>query len=60
MRIATIIISILIIYFVGSWIVNGVQFFKSDFDAPYKKEFVKGVGLFGFSPITVWVANDEK
>jgi hypothetical protein len=48
------------IYFIAAWIVNLVQFCNCDFDAPYKKEIIKGVGLCGLSAVTVWVCNDEK
>lgn len=46
---------ILQLYFLVSYIVNAVQFFMCDFDAPYKEEIIKGVGLLGLSFITVWL-----
>lgn len=28
------------------WVVNVVKFVKSDFEAPYKSEMLRGVGIF--------------
>lgn len=51
---------ILMIFFLVCWIVNLVQFCSCDFEAPYKKEIIKGVDLTGLSFVTVWIANDQK
>jgi hypothetical protein len=47
-------------FFLVCWIVNLIQFINCDFEAPYKKEIIKGVGLTGLSFVTVFVANDQK
>lgn len=47
-------------FFLACWIVNLSQFINCDFEAPYKKEIIKGIGITGVSFITVFVANDQK
>ncbi len=51
---------IIAFYMVICWIVNLIQFFSCDFESPYKKEIIKGIGLTGFAFATVWIANKEK
>lgn len=51
----SVLLMILPLYFYGSYIVNLIQFFSCDFEAPYRDEIIHGIGLFGFSIITVWL-----
>jgi len=50
---------IFLLFWLVSWAINLVQFCKSDFDAPYKREIVKGIGVFvpTTSLVTVWCCN---
>lgn len=43
-------------FFIICWIVNLVQFLKCDFEAPYREEIIKLVGIIiaPVSAITVW------
>lgn len=51
---------IIAIFLTTCWIINLIQFCNCDFEAPYKKETIKGIGIAGFSFATVFIANDEK
>jgi hypothetical protein len=44
------------------WIINLIQFCNCDFEAPFKKEIVKGVGIFipPTSIVTVWINPSEE
>lgn len=47
---------IFIIYTAICWVINIIFLFQCDFDAPYKEEFVHGLGIL-FPPaagLTVW------
>ena len=42
------------------WVINIIGFFSCDFEAPVKREVIKGVGVVLpiFSPITMWFPAD--
>jgi len=44
------------VYFIIAWVVNLVQFINQDFEAPYKGEVIRAVGVFipPTASITVW------
>jgi hypothetical protein len=49
------------LFFVICWIVNLVQLINCDFEAPYKKEVIKAIGVCtGVSFVTVWINPKEK
>lgn len=47
---------VMLLFFLGCWLVNIVKFANCDFDAPYKEEFIHIVGIIvpPSSIITVW------
>lgn len=51
----------LFIFFIGSWVTNGIKLASCDFEPNYRCEFIHGAGLFvpPLSMITVWFDTDE-
>lgn len=55
------VIVILVILFLGSWLVNFVKLTRCDFESPWKCEVVHGIGLFPpIQVISVWFGTDEE
>jgi hypothetical protein len=51
---------VIVLLVAGSWIVNITKFCKSDFEAPFKREAIHGIGLVpAISLVTCWFNIDE-
>lgn len=52
-----------ILYVIGAYVVNAIQFATSDFERPYKQEVIKGLGLVPpfilMTSVAVWFNFDE-
>ena len=51
---------VLVLPTLGCWVTNLVKLIGSDFEAPYKREVVHGIGVLGpASLVTVWFNFEE-